>query len=206
MRYIITFFLSLIAFFTLHYFQVNNIFVIVLVITFILIAVLFPLVYTIFHETDMKKIERFLLKNKKDPNFYMTYALANKLDKEVEELTEVLLHKFKKPSRQASYRVVKALYFKDIEEAKLYINQMAPVQYRHYYQTVILIEEGNFTAAHDRIEKMPENWMKYALLAEIERKRDNLTEAEDHARRAQSLVKGLQAYLLQKTYEREFGF
>lgn len=205
MRLIITFIISLISFFTLNYFQIGNIFIIALVVLSILLVVLYPMLHTILFETNISKIERFLLKNKKNPNLYMIYALANELDEEVRGLTEKLLQKYKNRSRQAMYTVGKALYFKDIEEAKLHINQISQLSYRLYYQSIILIEEGDFDGAVKMIEEVSTKWMKDALLAELEKKRNNLPNAKKYANQAKLHSKGLQRYLLHKTYEREFG-
>ncbi|WP_078544648.1 hypothetical protein [Litchfieldia alkalitelluris] len=102
------------------------------------------------------------------------------------------------------YKVVQALYFKDIDEAKLFINQIKPLTYRLYYQSYILLEEGDLDGAVDLMEKLSTKWMKDALLAEHARKLNNLPNAKHYAKNAVLQSKGLQRYLLQKTYEREF--
>ncbi|MBD8068789.1 hypothetical protein [Bacillus sp. PS06] len=205
MRYVIAFILSFFSFFTLQYFDITNVFTIGLVFLLILAIVFLPVLHTVLFETNMDKIERFLLKNKKNPNFYMIYALANEIDDEVKDITEKLVKKSKQESRQAMYKVVQALYFKDVAEAKLHINQIKPVHYRLYYQASILLEEGDLDGAVELMEKLPSQWMKDAILAEHAKKLNNLATAKDYANKAMLHSKGLQRYLLHKTYEREFG-
>lgn len=205
MRYIITFLLSLFSFFLLQYFEISNVFAIALVAIIILAAVMYPLLKVIFLETNIDKIEKFLLENKKNPNFYMIYALANELDDDVREITEDLLQKHKQKSRQALYKVIEALYFKNILMAKSEVEHISSQTYRLYYQALILLEEGKLSDANEVIDKLPTKWMKNALLAERERKLDHLQEAKDCAKQALLQTKGLQRYLLHKTYKREFG-
>ncbi len=205
MRYIIAFFISLVTFFVLNYFDMNNIFAVSFVFIIILIFILGPILYTTILQTDVDKLERFLLKNKKDPNFYIIYSLANELDEEVDDITEILLHKYKQVPRQAMYSVVRALYLKDLQEAKLHVRQIKPLKYSLYYQSIISIEEGDFDVAEDLMKQIKTKWMTHALLAEMEQKRNNITEARSHALQARSSSRGLQRYILHKTYEREFG-
>ncbi len=207
MRLTLTFIFSFLSFLTLQLLGLDNIYTISLVVLVILVLVLYPLVYTSFFGTNIDKIEQFLLKNKKNPNFYIIYALANKRDEEVEDLTDKLLHKTKQESRQSMYRVVKALYFKDVNEAKSHVHLIKQETYRLYYQAGILLEEEDLEGASKVIDEMPHSpkWMKDALLAQLEQKRNNIPEAKKHANNAISQAKGLQRYVLYKTYEREFG-
>jgi hypothetical protein len=205
MRYIIAFILSFLSFFTLQYFNVESVFTNGLVFLLIVAIVFYPILHTVLFETNIDKIERFLLKNRKNPNFYMIYALANENDEEVKDITDMLLKKYKQESRQAMYKVVQALYFKDIAEAKLHINKIKPLHYRSYYQSSILLEEGDLDGAVELMEKLPSQWMKDAILAEHAKKLNNLPTAKDYANKAMLSSKGLQRYLLYKTYEREFG-
>ncbi|MFC4321428.1 hypothetical protein [Litchfieldia salsa] len=204
-RYAIAFILSFLSFFVLEYFNLETIFTNVLVFLLILAIVFYPILHTVLFETNIDKIERFLLKNNKNPNFYMIYALANEMDDEVKELTDKLLKKSNQESRQAMYRVVQALYFKDIAEAKLHVSKIKQLHYRLYYQSIILLEEGDLDGAVELMEKLPSPWMRDVILAEHAKKLNNLPTAKDYAKKALLSSKGLQHYLLHKTFEREFG-
>lgn len=205
MRVFITFFISLISFFALSYFQIDNIFIIGAVIVLILVGAMFPLLHTVLFETNIGKIERFLLKNKRNPNFYIIYAMANRLDEEVKDVTEKLLKKYKSPSRQALYKIGEALYFNNIPVIKLQVELIKDPSYQYYYQAIIFLEAGDIDSANEWIEKLSSKWMKNALLAEREKKLNNVLDAKSYAEKAILHSKGLQRYLLQKTYEVEFG-
>ncbi|MBD8068785.1 hypothetical protein [Bacillus sp. PS06] len=82
------------------------------------------------------------------------------------------------------YKIVQALYFKDIAEAKLHINQIKAVHYRLYYKSSILLEEGDLDGAVELMEKLPSQWMKDAILDEHAKKLGNLPTAKDYANKA----------------------
>ncbi|WP_078544649.1 hypothetical protein [Litchfieldia alkalitelluris] len=93
MRYIIAFIISFISFFALQHFNIDNVFINVLVFLIILAIVFYLILHTVVYETKIDKLERFLLKNKRNPNFYMIYALANEIDEDVKAITDLLLKK-----------------------------------------------------------------------------------------------------------------
>lgn len=201
---LLTFLISLLSFFALNLLGFSDILAFIFVGILILAISMYPLLRIAFFETDIEKIERFLLKNKKKPSFYIIYALANKLDDQVDQTTEKLLQTTKNKARQAAYKVVHALYFEDIFTAKREVKNIASAQYKSYYQAIIALEESDMEAADRLIEEVSSQWMKYALLAEFEKKKNNIEEAKNYASKALNETKGLQYYSLYKTYEREF--
>ncbi|HHY72151.1 MAG TPA: hypothetical protein GX497_02770 [Bacillus bacterium] len=205
MRYAITFVIGFLSFFTLKFFQVDNVFIVGAVIVLILVGVMYPLLHAVLLETDIDKIERFLLKNKRNPNFYIIYALANGLDEDVKNVTEKLLQKYKSPSRQANYKIAEALYFKDIPVIRSQLGHIKNPPYQSYYRAIILLEDDDIDGANKVIEKISSKWMKNALMAEREKKLNNLSAAKSYAEQAILHSKGLQRYLLQKTFELEFS-
>ncbi|WP_456277872.1 hypothetical protein [Bacillus sp. AK128] len=205
MRYGVTFIISLISFFTLQYFEVDNVWIIGTVMVLVLAIVLLPTLNNVLWETNIDKIERFLLKNKRNPHFYMVYAMANELDEEVRSITAKLLQKYKQKSRQATYKVGEALYFKDFVVVKSQLEHIKSPTYHFYYQAIILLEENDIEAANEVIDKITTKWMKNGLLAEREKKLNNITQAKQYAETAIQQTRGLQRYLMHKTFEREFG-
>lgn len=76
---------------------------------------------------------------------------------------------------------------------------------KSYYLALINIEERQFNAAWQWIERLNKKWMKEALLAEIALKKEEKDVAKKHAKSALKHTKGIQYYILKKTYEREFA-
>ena len=170
----------------------------------LLISVMYPLLHVTLLETNIDRIEKFLLRNKNNPNFSMIYALANEHDEEVKEITQKLIQKYKARSRQALYKISEAIYFKNLSVAKTEIEYITSPLYRSYYQALISLEDGELDCANREIDKITNQWMKNALLAEREKKQGNIVQARQYAEIAKQKSKGLQRYLLHKTYEREF--
>ncbi len=167
-------------------------------------GLIFPLLNAVLWETDVKKIEKFLKNKKKNPYYNLIYALANNLDNEVEEATNILLKKYQQKHRQALFKTIYALYKKEISIVKQEIEHIKPVNYRQYYQAIILIEEENFSDAKQLINQISIPWMKSALLSDIENKLRNNEKAMCFAKEALKQAKGLQKYILYKTYQRDF--
>lgn len=203
--YIITFFLSLISFFILYLLNIDHFISFIIVFFIILAVMMLPLLKVTLFETNMEKVEKFLLNNKNNANFYIIYALANNLDDDVKELTNILVQKSKNKSRQALYKVIEALYFEDYATVKTIVEDIEAPMYRNYYQAIIAMEEGDFNRTDELIAKISNKWMHFALLAERERKQNNLEKGKDYAQKAKEATKGLQRYLLHKTFEKEFN-
>ena len=203
--YVITFFLSLLCFFILFLLQLNELIYFVFAFIIIFAIVMYPILKISFWETNLEKIENFLVKNKKNANFYIIYALANKTDDEVKSITNKLVAKTKNKSRIAHYKMMEAIYFKDLTAARKIVVDIVDPKYRNYYEAMIAIEDGDEKRAEELMKEIPNNWMYYALLVVHEQKKNNLAKAKKYAQKAIEETKGLQRYLLHKTYEREFS-
>ncbi|WP_206669815.1 hypothetical protein [Paenibacillus luteus] len=171
-----------------------------------LIAVLFlgvPYCYMLFRETNMDRLEKFLIRQRRKPALYLFYVSANRQDEEFERVIDQLLRKYKQPARQALYKVVHGVYHKNISTLKNEIPHIRPIQYRQYYEAYVQIEEGKLEQARASAAQMAKPWMRYALLCEIELKSGNRSEAIALARETLRHCKGLQRYLVHKGYELE---
>ncbi len=181
-----------------------NIFIIFAIGFMLLFLMILPYLYTVFWEKDINKIEKFLIKEKGNPIYQLFYALANKLDEEVKDAIDQLLKKHKARHKQALYKVIYALYCKDILAAKQEVDNIKSDNFKYYYKSAVLMEEGNLNEARQLIEHISIPWMKSALLSELEYKLNDLDKAMYFAKHALDNAKGLQKYILYKTYEREF--
>ncbi|UHA73665.1 hypothetical protein [Paenibacillus sp. 481] len=163
-----------------------------------------PTVYTILWTTNVNRIEKYLLNEKQNVDIYLIYALGNQHDDEVKRCIEQILHKHKQPDRQALYKVLHALYKKEILTAADEIEYIKPLVYKQYYKSIMLIEQGQFDAASRLIEQISKPWMKYALLSELELRQHNREQALHFAKVALDRVRGLQRYVMYKSYQRDF--
>jgi hypothetical protein len=204
-RYVLIFVCVIAVSIVLSLWEVSLIFIVVINLLIALIGISFPMFYTIVWETDIHKIERFLIANKKTPAYKLIYALANRIDKEVEQSIHSLLHKHKQRDKIALYKTIYALYNKDIIAAKPEVEFIKPLEYRQYYESAVLLAEGKLQEAGQLIEQISKPWMKHALLSEMETKLNDPDKALQLANQALNGVKGLQKYMLYKTYERELA-
>lgn len=71
-----------------------------------------------------------------------------------------------------------------------------------YYETALLLEEGKSVQAREHLESIKKQWMRSALLAEIELKAGNSETAIKYVREAVDASRDVQRYVLYKEYER----
>ncbi|MEK3823439.1 MULTISPECIES: hypothetical protein [Paenibacillus] len=165
------------------------------------IFVLYPMVW----ETRMDRLEAFLRRKQNAPYIYIIYATANRLDEEVELTMEKLMSNTSaSKSTKANYQAAYGAYRKDLFTVRKAVREMRKSVYRTYYETFVLIEEGETERAREHLGSIKREWMRFALLAEIERKLDHYKEAEELAAQAVQASKGVHRYAMTKEYERYY--
>jgi hypothetical protein len=172
------------------------------VLLFFSIYIFYPMAW----ETRMERLEAFLRKRENTLYIYIFYATANQLDEEVERTMEKLMSststsKFAKANYQAAY----SAYRKDLFSLRKSLREMRRSDYRTYYETFLLVEEGESERARAHLSSIKKDWMRYALLAEIERKLHHHERAEEFAAKAVQAAKGVNRYVMTKEYERYYS-
>ncbi|MFF2885786.1 hypothetical protein [Paenibacillus sp. NPDC057967] len=148
-------------------------------------------------------MEKFLIKQHKNPDLHICYLMANNRTAEAEALLEKLLAKHKNPARRALYTAMYASHQKNIDAIKAVLPDIPAGQYRSYYEAAIHIGEGNLEEARSMTAGVSKTWMRNSLLAEIELAKGNRQQAIMYARQAWQGCKGVQRYVSYKTYERD---
>lgn len=162
--------------------------------------------YPMGWETRMERLEAFLRKKQSTPYIYIFYATANRLDEEVELTMEKLMSNTSaSKSTKANYQAAYGAYRKDLFTVRKAVREMRKSVYRTYYETFVLIEEGETERATEHLGSIKREWMRFALLAEIERKLDHYKEAEEFASQAVQASKGVNRYVMTKEYERYYS-
>ncbi|SEA65432.1 hypothetical protein SAMN03159332_2116 [Paenibacillus sp. 276b] len=169
------------------------------------IAFTIYVIYPMAWETRMDRVEAFLRKNHHTPYIYIFYVTANRLDDEVEFTMEKLRKQTTKKSRQAIYQAAYGAYRKDMTAVRQAVLQMRRSDYRTYYETFLLLEEEKSEQAREHLKSIRRQWMRSALLAEIERKLGRRELAIQHTKEAMNACKGVQRYTLTKEYERYYA-
>ncbi len=178
----------------------------ILVIGVAVVAALIAFVTQFYYPAALDKrvdrVESFLRSQKKNPAMYIQYVLANRLEDEAKTIMEQLMSKYKRVAVQAPFKAAYGHYRKDmaaVQEAVPYIRYS---DYRAYYETALLVEDGNSEQAREHLESIKKQWMRSALLAEIELKAGDIETAVKYARDAVNSSRGIQRYVLHKEYER----
>ncbi|MEK4733203.1 hypothetical protein [Paenibacillus sp. FSL L8-0641] len=203
-RNLVTFVFVIVMWMIVDRLHINNAlaFIIIFILMFLILYV--PILFTVLWDSNLKRIEKFLMSRKSKPEYHLFYALAHEIDEEVEDSIRLLLQKYKGIHKQALYKTVFAFYKKEILTVKEEIELIKPLAYKNYYRAIVCMEEENNMKAHKIIHDIPTSWMKSALLSELELKSNHHTEALKLAQQAVHQSKGLQKYVLFKTYQRKF--
>lgn len=167
-----------------------------------LIGYMILFIYPFVLEKRVERVEDFLLSQKHKPGVYIHYALANRLDDEAKTTMDKLMRKYKHSKALAAYKAAYGLYCKDMAAIGEAVPHIRYPDYRTYYETVLLLEDGKSAQAREHLQSIKKRWMRSALLAGIEHKAGNSEAAVNHAREAVNASGGAQRYLLHKEYER----
>lgn len=131
----------------------------------------------------------------------MTYALANHLDTEAKEAYNKIILKYTHPTKLAQFKVLYALYRKDIKTAKTALNDVKPPELKLYYEIQIALEENDLEKSRLLIQSVKKTWMQNAVEADILHKEGNLEQARIYAEQSIKRTRGIQKYTLAKHFE-----
>ncbi|MFE6076385.1 hypothetical protein ACFVQB_18070 [Paenibacillus sp. NPDC057886] len=115
---------------------------------------------------------------------------------------EQLMRKYKQATALAPYKAAYGVYRKDMASVRKALPNIRFSDYRAYYETILLSEDGESGQARERLESIKKPWMRSALLAEIELKAGHREAAIEHAKEALNSSRGVHRYVLYKEYER----
>lgn len=163
------------------------------------------IIYPMAWETRMDRLDAFLRSKQHKPYIYIFYATANRLDEEVEQTIEKLMNNTTaSKSTKANYQAVYGLYRNDLFTLRKAVREMRRSDYRTYYETILLVEEGNSERARAHLASIKKEWMRFALLAEIERRLNHPEQVAEYAARAVHASRGVNRYLMTKEVERYY--
>ncbi|WP_145326070.1 hypothetical protein [Paenibacillus xylanexedens] len=172
------------------------------VVVTILIAFIKHVFYPLVFDKRIDRLESFLSKQQNTPGTYIIYVLANRLDNEVELVMEQIMQKYKRRTTQAQFKAAYGLYRKDMFAIRQAVPHIGLSDYRTYYETILLLEDGKSEDARERLQSIKKKWMRSTLLAGIELKAENRDTAIQHAHEALNSSRGVNRYVLYKEYER----
>ncbi|MCM3171904.1 hypothetical protein [Paenibacillus sp. MER 99-2] len=158
--------------------------------------------YPLAFDKNIERVESYLRNQKNTPGMYINYVMANKLDDEAEVVMEQVRLKYKREVAQAPFKAAYGFYNQDMNAIREAIPHIRWSDYRTYYETYLLLEEGNSEQARERLKSIKKHWMRSALLGAIELKAGRRDLAIQLAKEALDVSKGVHHYVLYKEYER----
>ncbi|PRA07534.1 MULTISPECIES: hypothetical protein [unclassified Paenibacillus] len=168
----------------------------------ILFAFIKHVFYPLVFDKRIDRLESFLSKQQNTPGTYIIYVLANRLDDEVELVMEQIMQKYKRRTTQAQFKAAYGLYRKDMFAIRQAVPYIGLSDYRTYYESILLLEDGKSEEARERLQSIKKQWMRSTLLAGLELKAENRDTAIQHAHEALNSSRGVNRYVLYKEYER----
>ena len=203
-RYILAFIIAVFVITLLAILNFPEILIFIIAYIIVFAVLLSPILYYLYRSKNMEKLEKFLVKRQRHPYYQFVYGMANKNDSLIEEAFTKLQKKPRRKSFQAYIQTCYALYKRNTEEAKKFVNGIQRVTLKNYYQVAIALEENNLQEAKNLMQKPLKPWMIHTLSADLEKRQGNLDKASEHANKALELTRGLQYYILVKVFQREF--
>lgn len=172
------------------------------VLTATLIMFTIRIFYPLGWETRMDRVEAFLRRQENNPRLYIYYVLANRLDDELERTIERIRNEDTNKRTQAVYNAAYGIYHNDLVAVRTAVQNMRRSDYRTYYETYLLMEEGRSDQAREHLKPISKLWMRSTLLAAIELKSGHREIAIQQAQEAMRAVRGVHRYMIFKESEK----
>lgn len=166
-----------------------------------IVLIVLPPIFTIYKSNNLKKVERFLEKNKQKPIF--AYPLAVKSGKREETIhaVQLILSKYKQPYMQQVYKTNLALFENNLTMFEQHAEQISKEPLHTYYIAYAEAWKGNFESAQALKEKLPTGWMPSAIDALIAKERHDWDAFRIAAEESIRLARGVQKYNLYYSFK-----
>lgn len=168
---------------------------IVIIVVYTVLLVL-PQMYTVYKSNNLKKIERYLEKNKRKPIFAYPLAVKTGDREEIISTIQLILSKYKQPYMQEVYKTNLALFENNVSLFEQRARQISKEPLHTYYIAYAEALKGNFEEAHSLKAKLPAGWMPYAIDAIIAKEKGNLSDFRIAAEESIQLARGIQKFNL----------
>lgn len=159
-------------------------------------------IYTLYGTTNMKKVEKFLLNNKRNPLYYLVYVQANGTKEELIQTIEELLKKQKNPFIQQYYSTIREYSLENFEKAMELAEKIQKDAYKNYAKALIHLKLNQLEQAENLLPSLSVLFMKEEILALIAYKNNDSEKFAIHSKNCIEACKGVQRYNMIKTFER----
>lgn len=171
------------------------------VIVFYLVAMVLPGIYTVYFSNSLRRIERYIKRNRHKAIFAFPYALGHGSDQDIEKAIERILAVHKQDAMQSVYRTILALHRGQPAIAAQHAKGIDREPLRSYYLAHAAVASGDLERAAALTKQLTEPWMHHSITALIA---FEVNDAEFHSLADKSVqaASGVQKYTLAKSFAR----
>ena len=174
-------------------------YVIGIVVVIALIISLGNLLYITMKTQNLKKLEKFIKRNNKNPVYYSLQMLAQGTDEEFQESLEAIVKKYKNTKYEATYGALLAMMNGDFELAHRYNEPQLHKEVGQYTNYIIDIMAGKEIGD---VPAFKQSWMNASIEAHKAAMRKDLQTFEMMSSQATNQAKGIQYYGNYYTFKR----
>lgn len=162
--------------------------IVVLVLTsFVMIG---DFLFTIYGTTNIKRMEKFILKKKKEPIYGFIYAQGFGTKEDQILAIDAILNKYKQQHIHYYYRCIQQYLKNNLEQALEEAQKVGKEPLISYSKALINAKMGN---EEEALSQLPsKQWMQEAILATIAHHKHNDDAFEQHVENAVQSTRGLQ--------------
>ncbi|KGR78394.1 hypothetical protein [Ureibacillus manganicus] len=161
-----------------------------LIIAFVIM--LCRMLYVMYGTKNIKKVERFLASNRKEPIYAFVFEQAN--GSKVDQLNSIenILRKYPKGYIHQNYLFVRELLNENYHSALNEAEKIGKEPYMSYSKALVYATEGNREQA--LFYQLDKQWMKEAILATLAKAEKNQKVYETHKENAINASRGIQRF------------
>lgn len=174
-------------------------YIIGIIVAIALVISLGNLLYTAMYTQNLKKLEKFIKGNSRNPVYYSLQMLAEGTDDQFRESLESIIKKYKNTKYEATYGALLAMMNGDYELAHRYNEPQLHKEVGQYTNYIIDVMAGKEIGD---VPAFKESWMNSSIEAHQAAMRMDLQTFEIMSRQATDQAKGIQYYGNYYTFKR----
>ncbi|GEL04836.1 hypothetical protein [Rummeliibacillus stabekisii] len=170
--------------------------IVILLILYVFMFTLYPHFNALWWTNNLKKIDRFLKRNKQKALFAYPYAIAHESLAEQKDALQRIISTHQQPYIKHNYACLLALLEEHYDQALTEAKQIQKEPYQSYMIAHSEALLGNIENAREMMPQLTEKWMVPSIESLISYKEANQEEFGQHSSLAIKKARGVQKYLL----------
>ncbi len=197
LQLVFIFILGVLLTFTMLFYELPFWLIFITIMLFYFLIQIGPQLHTVYWSNNLKRIERHLIKHKKNPLFALPLAIKTEDREKIMQAIQEVLISYKSPYIQEVYKTMLAVYEGNVSRAESFAKQISKEPLRSYYIAYVEVLKGNYEEARSiKDVKLKSLWMKHAIEALIAKEKGDRLLYEKEASLSISHAKGVQKYSL----------